>query len=89
MHHRWVCAKGRGDYPLQVHLRIIHSSKHFLASDKHKQKHRLVNKIDADGLLQSGLVQIARLRMEQCEGAVDHEVCEAPACFTPLSLCHR
>lgn len=34
MHHRWVCAKGRGDYLQQVHLRIIHSSKHCLASDK-------------------------------------------------------
>lgn len=34
MHHRWVCAKGRGDYLHQVHLRIFHSSKHCLASDK-------------------------------------------------------
>lgn len=38
MHHRWICAKGRGDYLQQVHLRIFHSSKHCLASDEQKQK---------------------------------------------------
>lgn len=45
MHHQWVCVKGRGDYLQQVHLRIFHSSKHCLTSDKHKQKDRLVNNI--------------------------------------------
>lgn len=54
MHHRWICAKGCGDYPQQVHLRIFHSSKHCLASDKQKQKHRLVNNTGDDWLLQSG-----------------------------------
>lgn len=60
MHHQWVCAKGHGDYLQQVHLRIFHSSKHCLASDKtkakqkKKKKHRLVNNTGADWLLQSG-----------------------------------
>lgn len=86
MHHRWVCAKGRGDYLQQVHLRIFHSSKHCLASDKQKQEHRLVNNIGVDWLL-----QFARLKMEQCEGAVDHEVCESQilCLFIQLFLCHH
>jgi len=78
MHHRWVCAKGRGDYLQQVHLRIFHSSKHCLASDKRKQKHRHVNNIGGDWLLQSGRF---RPTMEQSE-CVDHEVCETDfVCF--------
>lgn len=51
MHHWWVCAKGCGDYLQQVHLRIFHSSKYCLASDKQKQLHRLENNVRADWLL--------------------------------------
>lgn len=36
MHRWWICARGCGDYLQQVHLRIFHSSKHSLASDKRK-----------------------------------------------------
>lgn len=71
MHHRWVCAKERGDYLQQVHLRIFHSSKLCLVSDKQKQKRRLVNNVGADWLLQSGSVTVRkRPRMEPREGVL-------------------
>lgn len=91
MLHQWVCAKGRGDYLQQVHLWICHSSKYCLSSDKHKKRDRLVDFCSADWLLQSGSVQFARLKMEQCEGEVDHEVCECLffCLFILLFLCHH
>lgn len=47
--------------------------------------------VGADWLLQSGSVQFTRPRMEQCEGAVDHEVCESHffCPFILLFLCHH
>lgn len=84
MHHQWVCA----DYLQQMHLRIFHSSKHHLASDKQKQKHRLREKYRR---WLAVTVWLARQRVEHCEGAVDRQVFESQffCLFILLFLCRH
>lgn len=54
MHSWWVCAKGRGDYLQQVHLRIIFHSSNIALLLTNKSKNRLVNSKDNDWMIQSG-----------------------------------
>lgn len=74
-----------------MHLGIFHSSKHCLASDRQKQKRRLVNNTGADCLLQRGSVTVQGGTMW---GPDDRGVCETLFCFFScliilLFLCHH
>lgn len=91
MHCRWVCAKVCVDYQQQVHLRIFHSSNHCLASDKQKEKHRLVNNIGAEWLLTSMvLLQHARPRIEPRERPLTIKSVKLFLCqVILLFLCHH